>query len=214
MGSSGFGGFSSQGFTVDDFGDIFENLGDIFGFGGRRKGQTYQTNINISFMEAASGIEVVLPIENESIKIKVPAGVDNGSVIRLRGRGGPGAAGAPDGDLLVQVSVEPHKYFKRSNMDLILEIPLLFTEAALGASIKIPTLTKSVTLKIPSGTPSGKTFKIRGEGIAPQGRRPGDLYVKVFISPPKNLSRSAKKHLENYRDQFESGASPRDYLYE
>ena len=213
MGASGFGGFTSQGFTVDDFGDIFENLGDIFGFGGRRKGQTYQTNINISFNEAASGIEVVLPLE-ESIKVKVPAGVDNGSVIRLRGRGGPGAAGAPDGDLLVQVSVEPHKFFKRSNMDLILEVPLLFTEAALGASIKIPTLTKSVTLKIPSGTPSGKTFKIRGEGIAPQGRRSGDLYVKVFIMPPTNLSRSAKKHLEKFRDQFESGDSPRKYLDE
>ena len=213
MGSSGFGGFTSQGFTVDDFGDIFENLGDIFGFGGRRKGQTYQTNINISFNEAASGIEVVLPLE-ESIKVKVPAGVDNGSVIRLRGRGGPGAAGAPDGDLLVQVSVEPHKFFKRSNMDLILEVPLLFTEAALGASIKIPTLSKSVTLKIPSGTPSGKTFKIRGEGITPQGRRSGDLYVKVFIIPPTNLSRSAKKHLEKFRDQFESGDSPRKYLDE
>ena len=212
MGASGFGGFTSQGFTVDDFGDIFENLGDIFGFGGRRKGQTYQTNINISFNEAASGIEVVLPLE-ESIKVKVPAGVDNGSVIRLRGRGGPGAAGAPDGDLLVQVSVEPHKFFKRSNMDLILEVPLLFTEAALGASIKIPTLSKSVTLKIPSGTPSGKTFKIRGEGITPQGRRSGDLYVKVFIIPPTNLSRSAKKHLEKFRDQFESGDSPRTVSY-
>ena len=80
--------------------------------------------------------------------------------------------------------------------------------------LTIPTLEKSVTLKIPAGTPSGKTFKIKGEGIAPQGRRPGDLYVKVFISPPTNLSRSAKKHLENYRDQFESGNSPRDYLYE
>ena len=214
MGASGFGGFTSQGFTVDDFGDIFENLGDIFGFGGRRKGQTYQTNINISFTEAASGIEVVLPLENESIKVKVPAGVDNGSVIRLRGRGGPGAAGAPDGDLLVQVSVEPHKFFKRSNTDLILEVPLLFTEAALGSSIRIPTLTKSVTLKIPSGTPSGKTFKIRGEGITPQGRRSGDLYVKVFIIPPTNLSRSAKKHLEKFRDQFESGDSPRKYLDE
>ena len=214
MGASGFGGFSSQGFTVDDFGDIFENLGDIFGFGGRRKGQTYQTNINISFLEAASGIEVVLPLESDSLKIKVPAGVDNGSVIRLRGRGGPGAAGAPDGDLLVQVSVEPHKFFKRKNMDLILEVPLLFSEAALGASIKIPTLTKSVTLKIPSGTPSGTTFKIRGEGISPQGRRPGDLYVKVFITPPTNLSRSAKKHLEKFRDQFESGNSPREYLDE
>ena len=152
--------------------------------------------------------------ENESIKIKVPAGVDNGSVIRLRGRGGPGAAGAPDGDLLVQVSVQPHKFFKRSNMDLILEIPLLFTEAALGASIKIPTLTKSVTLKIPPGTPSGKTFKIRGEGIAPQGRRSGDLYVKIFITPPVNLSRSAKKHLEKFKEQFESGDSPRKYLDE
>ena len=214
MGASGFGGFTSQGFTVDDFGDIFENLGDIFGFGGRRKGQTYQTNINISFTEAASGIEVVLPLENESIKVKVPAGVDNGSVIRLRGRGGPGAAGAPDGDLLVQVSVEPHKFFKRNNMDLILEVPLLFTEAALGSSNRLPTVTKSDTLKIPSGTPSGKTFKIRGEGITPQGRRSGDLYVKVFIIPPTNLSRSAKKHLEKFRDQFESGDSPRKYLDE
>ena len=207
MGASGFGSFTSQGFTVDDF-------GDIFGLCGRRKGQTYQTNINISFTEAASGIEVVLPLENESIKVKVPAGVDNGSVIRLRGRGGPGAAGAPDGDLLVQVSVEPHKFFKRNNMDLILEVPLLFTEAALGSSIRIPTLTKSVTLKIPSGTPSGKTFKIRGEGITPQGRRSGDLYVKVFIIPPTNLSRSAKKHLEKFRDQFESGDSPRKHLDE
>ena len=144
----------------------------------------------------------------------MPAGVDNGTVIRLRGRGGPGDAGAPDGDLLVQVTVEPHKFFKRNNSDLILEVPLLFTEAALGASVKIPTLEKSVTLKIPAGTPSGKTFKIKGEGIAPQGRRPGDLFVKVYITPPTNLSRSAKKHLENYRDQFESGDSPRDYLYE
>ena len=151
---------------------------------------------------------------SESIKVKVPAGVDNGTVIRLRGRGGPGDAGAPDGDLLVQVAVEPHKFFKRSNSDLILEIPLLFTEAALGASVKIPTLEKSVTLKIPAGTPSGKTFKIKGEGIAPQGRRPGDLFIKVYITPPTNLSRSAKKHLENFRDQFESGDSPRDYLYE
>lgn len=286
MGASGFGGFGNQGFNVDDLGDIFGNLGDIFGFGGtggRRKGQTYQTNINISFTEAASGVETVVPlrkevacsdcrgtgadkgeafhrcnicngsgqtasnqgffsfaqtcqackgqgnvidkacktcrssgtvIQSESIKVKIPAGVDNGTVIRLRGRGGPGDAGAPDGDLLVQVGVEQHKYFKRSNMDLILEVPLLFTEAALGASIKIPTLTKSVTLKIPAGTPSGKTFKIKGEGISPQGRRAGDLYVKVFITPPMNLSRSAKKHLEKFRDQFESGDSPRKYLDE
>ena len=76
-------------------------------------------------------------IKNETIKVKVPAGVDNGTVIRLRGYGGPGSGGGPDGDLLVQVNVEPHKFFKRNGSDLILEIPLLFTEAALGAVIKI-----------------------------------------------------------------------------
>ena len=110
-------------------------------------------------------------IKNETIKVKVPAGVDNGTVIRLRGYGGPGSSGGPDGDLLVQVNVEPHKFFKRNGSDLILEIPILFTEAALGTSIKIPTLDNSVTLKIPSGTASGKTFKVRGEGIKPQGRK-------------------------------------------
>ena len=76
-----------------------------------------------------------------------------------------------------------------------MEVPLLFTEAALGSTIKIPTLEKKISLKIPSGTPSGKTFKIKGGGITPQGRRSGDLYVKVYLNPPENLSRSAKKTL-------------------
>ena len=270
MGASGFSGFSGgQGFNVD-IGDIF---GDIFGFGGsgRRKGQTYQTNLTISFIDAASGIETKVPlrkevvcedcrgngsekgtayhtcnicngsgqtasnqgffsfaqpckacraqgsvIKNESIKVKVPAGVDNGTVIRLRGYGGPGEAGAPDGDLLVQVGVEPHKYFKRNGSDLILEVPLLFSEAALGATIKIPTLNKTVSLKIPQGTPSGKSFKVKGEGISPQGRRSGDLYVRVSIKPPSKLSKSGKKKLEEFRDEGYEGAPEeyRGYLYE
>ena len=284
MGASGFSGFSGgQGFNVD-IGDIF---GDIFGFGGsgRRKGQTYQTNLTISFIDAASGIETNVPlrkevvcqdcrgngsekgtayhtcnicngsgqtasnqgffsfaqpcsackgqgnvidkqckacraqgsvIKNETIKVKVPAGVDNGTVIRLRGYGGPGDAGAPDGDLLVQVGVEPHKYFKRNGSDLILEVPLLFSEAALGATIKIPTLNKTVSLKIPQGTPSGKSFKVKGEGISPQGRRSGDLYVRVSIKPPSKLSKSGKKKLEEFRDEGYEGAPEeyRGYLYE
>ena len=110
--------------------------------------------------------------------------------------------------------MEPHQYFKRNGSDLVLEVPLLFTEAALGSTIKIPTLEKQISLKIPAGTPSGKTFKVKGEGISPQGRRSGDLYVRVYLNPPQNLSRSAKKHLESFRDQFESGDTPRDYLYE
>ena len=134
----------------------------------------------------------------------------------MRGYGGPGDAGAPDGDLLVQVSVEPHKFFKRNGSDLILEVPLLFSEAALGATIKIPTLDKTVNLKIPQGTPSGKSFKIKGEGISPQGRRSGDLYVRVAIKPPSKLSRTGKKKLEQFRDEGYEGSPEeyRGYLYE
>jgi len=272
-----------QGFNVD----ISDIIGDIFGFrgSGRRKGKTYQTNLTISFIDAASGIETNVPlrkvvvcedcrgngsekgtayhtcnicngtgqtalnlggfsfpqtcsackgqgnvidkqckacgaqgsvIKNETIKVKVPAGVDNGTVIRLRGYGGPGEAGAPDGDLLVQIGVEPHKYFKRNGSDLILEVPLLFSEAALGATIKIPTLNKTVSLKIPQGTPSGKSFIVKGEGISPQGRRAGDLYVRVSIKPPSKLSKSGKKKLEEFRDEGYEGAPEeyRGYLYE
>jgi len=257
MGPSAFSG-QGGGFNAEDLGDIFGNLGDIFGFGGagRRKGQSYQTNLTISFVESASGLETNVPlrkevscsdcrgngsengnayhtcnicggsgqtasnqgffsfaqpcqacrgqgsvidkqcktckaqgvvIKSETIKVKIPAGVDNGTVIRLRGYGGTGDNGAPDGDLLVQIAVEPHQYFKRSGSDLVLEVPLLFTEAALGATIKIPTLEKQISLKIPSGTPSGKTFKVKGEGITPQGRRSGDLYVSLFKSSTESF---------------------------
>ena len=129
--------------------------------------------------------------ENESIKVKVPAGVDNGTVIRLRGRGGPGDAGAPDGDLLVQVAVESHKFFKRSNSDLILEVPLLFTEAALGSSIKIPTLEKNISLKIPPNTQTGKVFRIKGKGASiVRDRRRGDILCRVVVETPSNLDKN------------------------
>ena len=152
-------------------------------------------------------------VKNENIKVKIPAGVDNHTVIRLRGKGGEGRAGAPDGDLLVRINVEKHKFFKRNGADLLLDVPITFTEAALGTTISIPTLTDNVSLKIPSSTPSGKTFRIKGKGITPKGRRSGDFYVKVGIVVPE-YSRAAKKELEKFKDKGYEGDSPRGYLNE
>ena len=284
MGASGFSGFGGQGFRVDDLGDLFGGLGDIFGFGDQRntRGQTYETDLTIAFNEAAMGVETSVglskevycdgcrgngadkgtalhqcnicngsgqiasnqgffsfsqpcnackgqgnvidkkcegckgygkKVKNENIKVKIPAGVDNNTVIRLRGKGGEGRAGAPDGDLLVRINVEKHKFFKRNGADLLLDVPITFTEAALGTTISIPTLTDNVSLKIPSSTPSGKTFRIKGKGITPKGRRSGDFYVKVGIVVPE-YSRAAKKELEKFKDKGYEGDSPRGYLNE
>ena len=139
--------------------------------------------------------------------------LDNGTIIRLRGRGGPGDAGAPDGDLLVQVAVDPHKLFKRNNSDLILEVPLLFTEAALGASVKIPTLKKSVTLKIPAGTPSGfegKRFSLPNSTIMLHsvGTQLGGQYhdlekeMEETKRKQKVISEILSKHLKKKIDQI------------
>lgn len=128
------------------------------------------------------------------LKVRVPAGVDHGQTIRLRGRGAPGPNGGPAGDLLVRVAVAPHRLFGRNGADLTLEVPVTFPEAALGAEIKVPTLDGDpVTLRIPPGTPSGKTFRVRGRGVR-RGKRTGDLLVTVNVIVPKRVS-AKQRHL-------------------
>ena len=152
-------------------------------------------------------------IKNENIKVKIPSGVDTGTVIRLRGQGGEGRSGAPDGDLLVNINVERHRFFKRSGADLLLDVPITFIEAALGTTISVPTLNEDISLKIPPGTPSGKTFRVKGKGITPKGRRTGDFYVKVGIVVPE-YTRAAKRELQKFKDKGYEGDSPREYLNE
>lgn len=138
------------------------------------------------------------------IKVKVPAGVADGGTIRLPGKGGPGAGGGPPGDLLVKVRVDAHPVFTRRGKDLHLKLPLSFTDAALGAKVQVPTLNGSVTLKIPPGTPSGRIFAVRKQGVADQRGRPGDLLVETSVTVPSKLPREARKMLEEFRERFES----------
>lgn len=132
-----------------------------------------------------------------TISVDIPAGVDNDSVVSIRGQGEPGTNGGPAGDLYIVVSVKPHKLFKRRGNDLYLDIPITFAQAALGDDITVPTLTEKVTYKVPAGTQPDTTFRLKGKGIANvRTGRPGDLYVKVNLEIPTKLSGKQRKAVE------------------
>src|SRR5205823_4731282 len=128
--------------------------------------------------------------------VRVPPGVRDGARIKVSGRGEPGDAGASAGDLYVIVRVAPHGVFGRKGSDLTLELPVTYPEAALGANVEVPTLNGAVTLKIPAGTPAGKTFRIRGKGAPKPKGGHGDLLVTVRVDVPTKLSREERRLLE------------------
>ncbi|HWL35686.1 MAG TPA: molecular chaperone DnaJ [Frankiaceae bacterium] len=142
-----------------------------------------------------------------TLTVRIPAGVQDGQRIRLAGKGSPGENGGPAGDLFVRVHVTPHRVFGRKGDHVTLAVPVTFTEAALGADIEVPTLDGSVRLRIPPGTPSGKTFRVKGRGA-----KNGDLLVTVEVAVPQKLSAKARKALETLA--AEDGADPRAYLAE
>jgi molecular chaperone DnaJ len=143
------------------------------------------------------------------VKVRIPAGVADGQRIRVKGKGEPGANGGPAGDLYVVVHVRPHRLFGRSGRNLTLKVPVTFAEASLGADITVPSLDEPVTLRIPPGTPSGKTFRVRGRGIR-QGEKSGDLLVTVELEVPKTLNADERQAVEELAAA--AGPSPRRHL--
>ncbi|PWN01078.1 molecular chaperone DnaJ [Nocardioides silvaticus] len=136
---------------------------------------------------------------SRTIQAKVPAGVKDGQRIRLRGKGAPGERGGPAGDLYVTVRVRPDRVFGRKGENLTIDVPISFTEAALGAQVKVPTLGgEPVTLKIPAGTPNGRTFRVRGKGARKADGSRGDLLATVEVQVPAHLSDEARAALEAY----------------
>ena len=132
---------------------------------------------------------------SRQVKVRIPAGVDDGQRIRVKGRGEPGANGGPAGDLYVVVHVARHAIFGRKGRNLTLKVPVTFAEAALGADITVPSLGDPVTLRIPPGTPTGKTFRVKGRGIRQSGGT-GDLLVTVEVEVPAELSPDARAAVE------------------
>ncbi|PIW23044.1 MAG: molecular chaperone DnaJ [Candidatus Aquicultor secundus] len=198
---SGFGG----GFQAGNIGDIF----DIFGGGAgaqranmRAKGGDITYNAHLSFDEALKGKTVQLLINREekggpsTETVKIPAGAADGSKIKFKGKGQAGQNGGPPGDLYIITKVAPHPFFKRNGGDILLDVPVTFVEAVLGASIEIPTVDGTVSLKIPIGTQDGQVFRLRGKGspkLKASGR--GDMLATVKIEVPKELTADEKELL-------------------
>ena len=135
----------------------------------------------------------------KTIKVNIPAGIDNGQIISLRGQGNAGKNGGPAGDLQIVVSVQPHQLFRRDGSDVYCEAPITFTQAVLGGEMEIPTIDGKVKYDIPEGTQTGTTFRLRGKGIPNMnGRGRGDQFVTVYIETPRNLNREQKEALKKF----------------
>jgi molecular chaperone DnaJ len=210
------GGFRApqggQNFQGGDFSDIFgggnpqDIFANLFGGGGRRgprKGQDLQTEATITFKEAAFGTTLELRLSadggpSQTISARVPAGVNDGAKIRVKGKGSKGEAGP--GDLFILLHVKPHAVFSRKGENIALTVPVTFTEATLGGDIKVPTLTgDEVTLRIAPGTSNGRVLRVKGRGIT-KGTTVGDLLVTIEVQVPQRVEGAALEALKKYAE--------------
>jgi len=220
---SGFGGAGNAGarefhFSFDDapggsagFEDIFA---DLMG-GGRRgaknaraaKGEDFAAAVTVSFDEAAVGGTRRVVLQNgEQIDVKIPVGVKDGQVVRVKGRGGAGRGGGPNGDILLTVSIAPHHYLTRDGNDIRMDLPVTLKEAVLGGKVPVPTLTGTVSLTVPPNANTGTVLRLKGKGIAAHGSESaGDLYVRLVISLPDQPDES----LRNFASEWGAHYDPR-----
>jgi DnaJ-class molecular chaperone len=192
--------------AAEIFGQIFGGrggMGDIFGQSTRSRrarrapAQDVESEITIPFNTAALGGSVEVQVDGKLINVKIPAGINDGQALRLQGQGPQGA------NLVLKIRVQPHPYFKRQGNDLVLEVPLSVTEAAIGAKVDVPTLDGTkLTVKVPPGSSSGSRLRLRGKGIAG-----GDQYIEIKVVVPaaadgrgrQLMEEFAKLHPENPR---------------
>jgi molecular chaperone DnaJ len=207
------GGFRPpQGGAGADFSDMFgggnpqDIFANLFGGGGRRgprKGQDLQTDATITFRESVFGTTLDLRLatdrgQAQNISARVPSGVNDGAKIRVKGKGAAGEAGP--GDLFILLNVKPHPIFSRAGENLTLNLPVTFTEATLGADIKVPTLNgEDVTVRIAPGTSNGRTLRVKGRGIV-KGSTTGDLLVTIQVQVPQRVNEKAEQALKLFAE--------------
>ncbi|MGR3464583.1 DnaJ C-terminal domain-containing protein [Limimaricola sp.] len=220
----GYAGAAAAGTGPDDapfgaFDDVSDIFADLFGARstrGRRSasfgalGADLRYNIEVDFLDAARGAtrEVTMP-DGRSIELRIPAGLRDGQVLRLKGKGAPGLHGGPAGDAYVEVRVRPHPQFSRDGDDIEIELPISFDEAVLGARVEVPTIWGPVSMKLPEGASSGQRVRLKGKGIRHAQRPAGDQYVRLSIRLPKRIDADmkslAKRWREHVRQEFRDG---------
>ena len=213
---SGFGGrgggqqfnFQQGGGFEDILGGMFggggrfgQSSGGFNGFGGPQKGQDLVSSVTIDFFEAFHGETLELTTsEGRTVKVKIPAGVADAQKIRLRGKGYPSPDGGEAGDIVLTVKVRKHPIFERDGLNIKVNVPVTFVEAALGATIEVPTPDgENVKLKVAPGTPSGRSLRVKGRGIK-TAKGTGDLLAVVQIAVPSHLDPAATEALEKFAE--------------
>jgi molecular chaperone DnaJ len=224
MFSQGRGGRAQ---SAEDFDDIFamfnqqqgggrfgsgrfgQPSGGFRGYGGPTRGADVTARTTVDFITATKGETITLQGEDgRPFKVKIPAGVSDGQRIRLRGRGRASQDGGENGDIVVQVTVRPHPAFTRDGLNLRVTVPVTFTEAALGATIEVPTLGgDAVKLRVAPGTPSGRVLRVKGRGVQTE-KGTGDLLAEVQVAVPSHLDDAAREALERYQS-LEPKENPR-----
>ena len=213
-GQNGSFNFNGQEFHFDFGGNdpLSDIIGSMFGFGGGRRrgparGADLQTSVIVDFNEAIFGATKTIPYHGESLKIKIPAGIDDGQMIRLTGRGQPAPEkGGQPGDLYVQVRVRPHRHLTREGVIILSEEHIDMVDAALGTEIDVETVDGKITMKVPAGTQSGTPFKLSGHGVPfrADGDR-GPHIVTIIVDTPKKLSKKQREILEEFKSTKKRG---------
>lgn len=189
----GGGGFQGGGFP---------GFGGFGGFGGPQKGGDLSTTATVDFIDSINGSTIKIRIGGEPISVRVPAGIQDGQKLKVKGKGQPSPNGGPAGDLVVTIKVKPHPVFVRDGDNVRVTVPVTFAEAVLGATIQVPVLGgEPVKLKVAPGTPNGRTLRIKGKGVQ-FGSRQGDLLATVEVLVPAHVSKKAEELLKNFDAQL------------
>ncbi len=198
--------FNGQSFNFDfGGGGLDDILGNLFGFGAGRsrrpmRGADYRASLTIDFEEAIFGTTKTVTAEGKDIKLKIPAGIDDGMSIRLAGKGGPAPEGGQKGDLYIEIHVKPHKHLTREGAIILSEEHIDMVDAALGTEIEVETVDGKITMKVPAGTQSGTPFKLSGHGVPfrADGDR-GPHIVTIIVDIPKKLTKKQKEILQEFK---------------
>lgn len=205
-GAGGYGAYGpGPGPGAGAGGDAFD-LGDIFsdlfgpGFSGgrgysRMRGRDIRFTLDIDFLDAVNGAKRRIALsEGRTLDISIPAGVESGQVLRLKGQGGPGVQGGQAGDALVELKVRPHPHFRREGQDIHLDLNISLTEAVEGARVQAPTVSGAVSLSIPAGSNTGKVLRLKGKGVGGQG----DQFVRLLVMLPETPDEELKKFTKKW----------------
>lgn len=201
------GGFNFEEFGFGGMGGFEDIFSEVFGVRGRRvvrRGADIDYSLQLDFIRAVKGTEVKVKVTRrsgatETITVKIPPGVHDGSRVRVAAKGDEGYDGGPQGDLYITTTVKPHTYFRRVGNDIYVDVPVTIKEAVLGTEIKVPTIDGFSTIKVPPGTKSSQKLRIKGKGVySSRGLARGDEYVIINITVPRDIDQRSRELLDEF----------------